>query len=236
MYTLGTNIANHSRLDYDPYCSSYYRHVSGKWLDPPIVHVKHSVNRTFHYWTDIVDHLAPVSCKQDPGVDREIPWVLDNGWIDRDTDKMAEPYLRYVVKEKDYGVRLAEQSLRRIRSVRRLLDESKYEELRRLYERTVLTAKLHRAVAKAYFGYRIYVNDVEARDERRLVRTIWDGLDEALDVAAQIRAYDGPLPIGQWNWREDADQAELYYDRIANGWDKYGYIAVPEPTNGRDLD
>jgi len=33
LYTLGTNVANHSKMDYDPYKSSYGRHVSGKWLD-----------------------------------------------------------------------------------------------------------------------------------------------------------------------------------------------------------
>ena len=40
LYTLGTNTANHSSLDFDPYPSSYARHVSGKWIDPPLVYVK----------------------------------------------------------------------------------------------------------------------------------------------------------------------------------------------------
>jgi hypothetical protein len=35
------------------------------------------------------------------------------------------------------------------------------------------------------------------------------------------------VPVGQWDWRGDADQADLYYDRITNGWDKYGGVAVP---------
>ena len=229
MYTLGTNIANHSKLDYDPYCSSYYRHVSGKWLDPPLAHVEHTVNRTLHYWTGVVDHLAPVSCKLDPGVDRELPWVLENGWLHRDSDLMNAEYLSYVIKEKDYGVRVAEQSLREIRALRGLLEEERYAELAALYERTVLTARLHRAVAKAYFAYRVYVNDADPRRRGQLAHTIWDGLDEAAAVAGQIRGYPGRVPVGQWDWREDADQADLYHDRIANGWDKYGGIAVPRP-------
>jgi hypothetical protein len=230
MYTLGTNIANHSELDYDPYCSSYYRHVSGKWLDPPVVHVRHTVNRTLHYWTGVVDQLAPVSCKQDPGVAREIPWVLENGWLDQDSDNMSLEYLRYVVKEKDYGARLAEMSLRQVRVLRHRLDPKRYEELDALFERTVLTATLHRAVAKAYFGYRLYVKEADPRVRERLARTIWNGLDEAEAVSRQIRAYDGPVPVGQWDWRGDADQADLYRHRIANGWDKYGGVAVPRPA------
>jgi hypothetical protein len=227
MYTLGTNVANHSELDYDPYCSSYYRHVSGKWIDPPVVRVGHTVNQTFHYWTDIIDHLAPVSCKQNSGVDRELPWVVENGWLHRDTDLMTTEYLDHVVKEKDYAVRLAEQSLAGIQAIRQLLQPQRYDELVALHERTLLTAKLHRAVAKAYFGYRVYVNDIARRSDKQFLRTIWDGLDEARAVAAQIRAYDGDVPVGQWDWRGDADQADLYYNRITNGWDKYGGVAVP---------
>jgi hypothetical protein len=229
MYTLGTNTANHSQLDYDPYCSSYYRHVSGKWIDPPVVRVRHAVNKTLHYWIDVVDHLAPVSCKQDPGVDRELPWVVDNGWLDRNTDKMTAEYLRYVVQEKDHGVRLAQRSLHRVRALRPGLDPLRYAELAALHERTLLTARLHRAVAQAYFGYRVYVANPSLRNDRQLRRTIWNGLDEAKSVAAAVRAFDGPVPRGQWDWRADADQADLYRERITHGWDAYGGIAVPRP-------
>ncbi|MEQ4203963.1 hypothetical protein [Actinopolymorpha sp. B9G3] len=231
MYTLGTNIANHSELDYDPYCSSYYRHVSGKWLDPPVADVRHTVNRTLHYWTGVVDHLGPVSCKSDSGVAREVPWVLENGWLDQEHDRMDATYLGYVMKEKDHGVRLAEESLGLVDSARSILAPDRYAELRGYFERTVLTAKIHRAVATAYFGYRLYARGVPPDDEEELARTIWTGLDEAHAVAEQIRAYPGPVSEGQWTWRVDADQADLYIDRIANGWDKYGGIAVPRPAS-----
>jgi hypothetical protein len=229
MYTLGLNISNHSQLDFDPYCSSYHRHVSGKWLEPPEVSVKRTVNRSFHYWTDLVDHLAPVSCKQSSTVDRELPWVVEEGWLDRNSDKMTEEYLRYIIKEKDHGVALAETSLQAVQDARDVLPADGYEELLALHERTLITAKLYRAVATAYFGYRVYVNDVEPKNEKKLVRTIWEGLDEVMAVAQEIRAYDKPVPVGQWNWRSDAGRAETYYDRIANGWDRYGNVAVPRP-------
>ena len=64
LYTLGTNVANHSRLNYDPYASSYARHVSGKWLDPPVVRIGHGVNREFHYWKDVIEHIAPPWAKR----------------------------------------------------------------------------------------------------------------------------------------------------------------------------
>ena len=60
LYTLGTNTANHSQLNYDPYGWSYTRHVSGKWFDPAVVQIEHGVDRDFHYWKDVIAHLAPV--------------------------------------------------------------------------------------------------------------------------------------------------------------------------------
>ena len=63
MYILGTNAAKHSSMDYDPYSSSYDRHVSGRWLEPPVVFVEHGINKEFHYWKDIVNHIAPARFK-----------------------------------------------------------------------------------------------------------------------------------------------------------------------------
>ena len=62
-YTLGTNLTDHSSLNYENNKWGYSRHVSGRWIDPPVVRVEHDVNRTFHYWKDIVNHIAPVQFK-----------------------------------------------------------------------------------------------------------------------------------------------------------------------------
>jgi hypothetical protein len=115
LYTLGTNTANHSALDYDPYASSYARSVSGKWLDPPVVFVRHDVDREFHYWTDVIDRLAPAWAKSPKTAPQlaEVPWVLERGWLHPD-DRIDKTYLDYLVREKAYGVRLAEASLQRI--------------------------------------------------------------------------------------------------------------------------
>lgn len=75
-------------MDFDPYKSSYGRHVSGKWLDPPVVFVSHEVNREFHYWTDIIEHLAPARFKRpDAALNIEAPLVIQNRWV-TPTEKM----------------------------------------------------------------------------------------------------------------------------------------------------
>ncbi|GAA3652849.1 hypothetical protein GCM10022267_43870 [Lentzea roselyniae] len=224
LYTLGSNSANHSRLDYDPYCSSYHRSVSGKWVDPPETFVRHGVNKRFHYWIDVANHLAPPHCKTDGVLRREAGYVLDRGWV-TPGNLMTQEYLDHLNIEKNHGVNLAKASLRDVERVRKFLRPNDYTQLKSYFERTVLTAELHRAVAKAYFGYRIYVQ----QPSTELARSIWDGLDEAQAVAARVRAYPAP-PTGEWNWVIDAAQADLYLKRISEGWDRYSNIKVPRPV------
>jgi len=228
LYSLGTNTANHSMLDYEPYCSSYHRHVSGKWLDPPEVTVAHTVDRRFHYWIDIIDRLSPIACKTDGILRREAPDVLDKGWV-KSGNRMDLEYLGYLVKEKDHGVRVTESALADIEAARPDLTAAHYRQLRAYFERTLLTARLHRAVAKAYFGYRVYARGSSHRTPE-LTRTIQDGLREAKQVAAAIRAYPDKATSGEWNWLVDAAEADKYYARITKGWDRYGGVKVPPPA------
>ncbi|MEV6109262.1 hypothetical protein AB0M28_31820 [Streptomyces sp. NPDC051940] len=228
LYTLGTNNANHSRLDYDPYCSSYHRSVSGKWTDPPVTYVAHTVNKEFHHWRDVVEHLGPVSCKTSSTLRLEAPYVLDNGWV-TDRNTMNLEYLHYVQKEKKYGVNLARSALRDIEEARPFLSDADYTQLHAYFERTLLTARLHHAVTAAYFGYRIYVQGPEQQTEE-LKALIWTGLDEAQHVADAMRAYPQQAASGEWDWIRDAAEADKYRTRISQGWDRYGHVAVPRPT------
>ena len=102
LYTLGTNTANHSALDYDPYRSHYVLHVSGKWLDPPIAKLKHGIDKDLHYWRDIIDRIAPPFVKSPGNRSQwsEVPEVIKNGWIN-EGERMDEQTLRYIVTEKD---------------------------------------------------------------------------------------------------------------------------------------
>ncbi|MFH5830916.1 hypothetical protein [Halalkalibaculum sp. DA384] len=217
LYTLGTNTANHSRLNYDPYSSHWARHVSGKWLDPPIAKVEHGVNKEFHYWKDLVNTLAPAWAKKGGTQLEEISWVLENGWLD-ESENMNETYLDHIITEKEYGIRLAEESLRHIEKVESLVPETEYEKLYQYFERTLLTAQLHRQVAAAYFGFRIYARGEEFRTES-LMNETRVALKQIPEIAQKIKMYPHEVQVGQWNWREDADQAIWYYTTITKeGW------------------
>jgi hypothetical protein len=156
LYSLGTNTANHSSLDFDPYPSSYARHVSGKWIDPPVVYVKHDVNREFHYWKDITQHIAPARFKTTGGqLEEEAMHVLENNWVTHE-EQMDEEFLEYMLTEKKYGVRMATEALENVEKAKSYMDAGKYNVVYHTFYRTLVTARLYEAVTKAYFGYRIY--------------------------------------------------------------------------------
>ena len=218
LYTLGTNIADHSQLDYDPYNYSYSRHVSGKWHDPPVVFIRHGVNREFHYWRDVVNHLAPAWAKTTEGGQwSEIPWVAEKGWI-TPGEQMNEEFLGYVITEKNFGLRLAEDSMEQIERARPFLEEADYTDLHHYFYRTLLTVRLHRAVASAYFGFRVYGRGPRFRTPT-LTATVRNALKGIPVFAEAIRNYPVKPATGQWNWAEDADKAMVYYNQITRtGW------------------
>ncbi len=232
LYTLGTDKGNrHSRLNYDTHTSSYVRHVSGKWIDPPIVYLGHGLNREFHYWRDVVDHLAPAYVKdlQNP-LWEEVPNVRKSGWI-RPGDQLTEQYLRFVLTEKDFAINQAGKSLADIQRAKPHLNPQDYQELYSLFNRTLLTSRLHRAVAAAYLGFRLWCKDSPYRSDFVMTMT-QKGLDEIRIVAPLIANYPGHVPAGQWNWRKDADRANRYFQQIAvEGW-PYKTNGIPNPEGG----
>ncbi len=220
LYTLGTNTANHSKLDYDPYASSYSRSVSGKWIDPPLVEVRHDVNLRFHYWTDVVNHLAPAWGKVLTGTPlTETPEVIDRGWL-TPGDVIDGTYLDYILREKSYGARLAEASLRAIEHARPHLTDAQYQDLHHYFARTLLTARLHEAVSAAYFGFRVYARGESLRTPA-VMSSVRGALKQIPELARSIREYPvKPATGGQWNWVEDADEALRYHEWITKGWPK----------------
>jgi len=225
LYTLGTSTANHSQLDYDPYNSHWARHVSGKWLTPPIARVGHGVNKEFHYWRDVINTLAPVWAKAGGTQLGEIPWVVEKGWLNQENDLMNEHYLRDVLTQRDYAIELIRQSLQHLEDARPWLSKTDFSDLYHHLKHTLLTARLHRAVSAAYWGFRVYARGPEHRSSYVMAETR-RGLLDIEWVAAEIDAYPVRPPSGQWNWGRDANAARRYYRWIVEeGW--------PEQTRGR---
>jgi hypothetical protein len=216
LYILGTYVANHSNLEYEPY-SAYIGMCSGRWLDPPISHVEHGVNRDFHYWSDVIDHLAPPFVKADQETwDADAEGILEKGWI-HPGEQMNEEYLRYIVTEKNWGVKLCEDSLSHIEKAKPDLSAENYRQLHEYFERSLLTAKLHRGASSAYFGFRAWCRGKEFQTD--FVRTtVQSGLDEIDQVGKLIHDYSGEVPKGAWDWRRDAVTAGRYRQQILEGW------------------
>ena len=212
-YTLGTNLTDHSSLNYENNKWGYSRHVSGRWIDPPVVRVEHDVNRTFHYWKDIVNHIAPVQFKSwfSPSF-VEVKEVFDRRWMDVG-EKMDSLYYRYIVTEKRYGVRLAAEALSEIEKTKPVLDSVAYNELQQLFYRTYLTASLHEAVCTAYYGIRIYTGDKKAYP-KMLKEDILSALERITLTVNEMERMRGSYPIGQYNWLNDARTALWYRDKI----------------------
>ena len=96
--------------------------------------------------------------------------------------------------------------------------------LRRYFERTVLTARVHHAAAASYFGFRVWARGGEHRTPS-VARTVRDGLKEMLVVAEEIENFPVTPALGQWKWPRDAERARRYYRWIVEeGW--------PEETDG----
>jgi hypothetical protein len=218
LYTLGNITATHSHLEPEPFSASYINYASGKWYAIPILTVGHGVDREFHSWRDVVQHIAPACAKDPSNIPwNEVPWVLERGWV-KPGEAMDEEYLGYITTEKDYGVRLAEDSVAHIERARPVLTDADYRQLRAYFDCTLLTARLYSATARAYYGFRVWSRG-GAYQTPAVAAAVRDGLQGITRWAAAVRAYPNPPPVGQWNWARDADVAEDYARWIsAEGW------------------
>ena len=216
LYILGTNMADHSSLNYDNNKWSYNRHVSGRWMDIPVVFIKHDVNKNFHYWKDVINHIAPTQYKSaDSPLSTEVKYVLDRHWIDPD-EQMDSVYYNYVLTEKKYGVKLAFEALKEIEKTKNKLVAKDYEELHMLFKRTCLTAQLHEAVCSAYYGFRIYKRG-ESYHTVGLKNHILFSLEKIEHISEEMKLLKNTYPIGQYDWLKDAENALQYRNRILHG-------------------
>jgi pectinesterase len=156
---------------------------------------------------------------------REAPFVIDSGWVTAE-ERMNEDYLKYVIAEKEYGVRLAEEALSNIIKGESILKENNYYLAKELFRRTLITARIHKAAASSYFAYRIYNRGPEFRT-KWLKETLSASLNDLLTSASEIENYTESVPRGQWNWKGDAAVARKYHKLITEtGWPEYNNTEV----------
>jgi len=231
LYILGILVDDHSQLDYEMYTPPYGHLTSGRWIDPPILHVGHGINREFHVFRDVVNHIAPAFVKDPRYVPPEYTPSTELQW-EHPGEAMDEEYLRYIVTEKDFGVRKAEEAVAHVESARSSLAPGAYADLHNYFQRTLLTARLQRAASSAYFGFRVWCRGPEYRTPY-VHDTVQNGLAEIEAVSAMIRDYPVKPPTAAYIWAKDADRAERYFRLIAkDGWPREDAQGIADPDGG----
>lgn len=213
MFTLGIQSIDQSGINY----SSEMFYVSlnpGKWQRKMECYVEHDVNKTFHYWKDIANHLCPEQFKKPYGpAAKQIPLVFENGWLDT-TEQMNMAYLNDIITEKDYGVRLANNALEEVmRAKPYIRDANEYTKLVEMFKRTEMAARAFRATAKAYFAYRIYTRGDKYRTPE-LKNILQNGLNEIVLVSDEIMHYPYNGPRGEFASESLATSAMVIHDTI----------------------
>jgi hypothetical protein len=230
IYTLGLCMANHSTLSCD-YQSVYNRFVSGRWMDKPFIYVEHGIHKEFHYYTDIVNHLAPAHYKE-PGARlfQEDPFLTDSAWIITG-ELMNTQYLKYILTEKDHGIRLAEEALQHIEKAEPFVTSPQFQDLYQTFLRTLVKGRLSRGAAKAYFSYRIWASDTEGRNQQ-LLDLFWEGIDEMTEMATVVREEFMNSPQGEWRWENDLTSVDNYIKWMtSDGWEEYGNEVIDHRNN-----
>jgi hypothetical protein len=221
-YTLGLNINTHSRLDYEDN-SAYQRHVSGKWMEDPVIYIEKGINKEFHYWKDIVNQLAPSEYKKEKGTQlaTESKWVLERDWLDQE-ELMNQEYLEYILEEKKFGVDEAKQALKLVKEAGKLnIAKERYDTLLHVFERSLLTARLYESVAKMYFGFRVYARGEDYRSPY-VLSVMEEGMEDTRIIVREMKKYPFKGPTGQYEWEEDIYRGLMYYNSLKNRQsDKY---------------
>jgi|WetSurMetagenome_2_1015567.scaffolds.fasta_scaffold73299_1 hypothetical protein len=206
-YTLCLNTTDHSQLNFENRLT-YTSNVAGRWMENPVVKIGHGINRQFHYWTDIVNHLAPAWYKQPDLINqRIIPEVFSNNWLQPE-ELMDSTWLDYVLTEKQFGINLAKEALVSIKSAKSSIhDSQKFNTLYHIFNRTLISARLWKAYTQVYYGQRIWQRGESFRN-LKLKTLIQEGMDELDMVSTEMDEYREKGPIGLYAWERDAQTAK----------------------------
>lgn len=224
IYTLGIQIANRSVIDFSGE-SSYLSLNPGRWHRSMEYTVEHDVNKTYHYWQDVTNHLCPPSFKRpDNPMAEDLSHVFGNGWLEN-KELMNLDYLTDIVAEKDYGVRLAQSALDDVMRAKPFItDAEEYTRLMETFRRTEMAARIWRASAKAYFGYRVYSRGGEFRTPT-VALIVQGGLDEIVAVSDEIMRYPYKGPRADFAFESLATSALAIHKAIMDdGWSSFNIV------------
>jgi hypothetical protein len=141
-------------------------------------------------------------------------------------------FLKDIITEKQYAVKLAEQAMEQFDKARPFIaDAQAANNLYHTINRTIIFAKERKAVAQAVYGYRLWSRGKEYQTTE-LQELIWDGLNEGSAMLDSIDNYPIHTPLGQWRWTRDREAFDVYYKAIAEtGWEEFGLEGTIVPTN-----
>jgi hypothetical protein len=116
-------------------------------------------------------------------------------------------YLRNIVTEKDYAVRVAQSALEDVlRAKPHIRNAEQYSRLIETMRRTEMASRLFRASAKAYFANRVYARGGEFRTPE-VVYMLQDGLGEIDAVAYEMANYPYKGPRAEISFQSLASSA-----------------------------
>ena len=195
-------------------------------MEEPVIHIEHGIDETFHYYTDIVNHLSPKQYKEpEARLFLEDPFLIDSSWV-IPGELMNKDYLEYIITEKDYGIGLAEEALQHIEKAEPFVTASQFQDLYQTFLRTLVKARLSRGAAKAYFSYRIWAADPAGRDQH-LLDIFWEGVDEMTDMTVVVKDEFKDSPRGEWTWTKDLKSVDNYIQWMTiDGWETYGDAVI----------
>lgn len=220
MYTLGNQTADHSRLNFHRQ-NMYSSQTTGEW-DAPNNQKRflgHDVNKEFHNFKDVINVLSFPKYKTDTAAMRkDLGWVLDSAWLDPG-EMMSMEYLNYIITEKNYGVKLAEEMLRNMKKAIPFIENREDANgLFHTFNRSLIFAKERRGAASAIYGYRLWCKGKEHQTSE-LRSIILDGLTETEAMLDSIDNYPVHVPLGQWRWTRDRESFDIYKKAILQtGW------------------
>lgn len=205
-FTLGLATSDDSKLDFEN-PDTYTSLVSGRWMAKPVMSISNDPDNELNYWSDIVNHLAPPHLKNPmDSVSELYPYLADS--LISPGEMMDTTWLRYVMAEKENGVRLAKEALNDVKFAKSYLYyPDLFNPLYHLFNRTLISARIRKSYAQVYYGQRIWNRGIEYQNDS-LLNFISLGVEDLSNAVIEMKEYSEKGPETGYVWVEDGKPAE----------------------------